>query len=663
MSSFTVVSKTSLRPDPDDASPEVAGLNVGDTVARLHELANWSKVSFTDKSGREFLGWLHSDTLREIKPRQINLYDEPFGQAKQVTGDLFQVKIDLAPWRKVEVRLEDGSVLEGWIEDGDAATGGATPAGGGQPPELPAPSDEEDLSLGPNETYRPYLLEAERLTGIDAAAIAAIIDAEASKLGNGQWNSNSRAGGSSAAGLTQFLDDTWLAQAARKGTQLNLVCKAKGDVSDINEIVPGRQADLLALRFDPRLSILSAAEYGLFNCNAMIKDGLVDDQIGDDEKAQYIYLAHHEGLAGAEKYLRRSDTHTFSDLSKQVGAREAQTLVDAASGDTTAAYRTWLKEYIDQHIQPAKFRKQATGAPSGTGAAALSQFDGPPIALDELGGDPQLVKGIQWRLFELGYLDPPADGAFGPVSHWALSEFCDRNGVSLDKGFSRSAAQALLSPSRPLPDVATTGTWFDKVIVYMKNNHYFICRHPDCKNIIYLEGVNLDGTLNDNAPNVFNDLRIVFVIDKNGAPNFKDSIWDATTTPGTYWTTHPMNPRGAAIIALNQYKSWVVGTHHPGTPQAHEALVQAAPVTVFRDSKMDFKREGPTETGIFAINQHWGYNEPRGDLGRSSAGCLVGRTTDGHRQFMSLVKNDPRYEVNHSYKFVTAVMPGVKVLA
>jgi len=124
-----------------------------------------------------------------------------------------------------------------------------------------------------------------------------------------------------------------------------------------------------------------------------------------------------------------------------------------------------------------------------------------------------------------------------------------------------------------------------------------------------------------------------------------------------------MNPLGAARIAFGQYKSWTVGVHHPGQRGAHEALVQAAPIDVYRDLNKDFKREGRVYTGMFGVNQHWGYDAPKNNLGNTSAGCLVGRTKAGHREFMALIKTDPRYSANHSYKFMTAVMSGTDALA
>ena len=68
---------------------------------------------------------------------------------------------------------------------------------------------------------------------------------------------------------------------------------------------------LLALRFDPTMSIVTGAEYGLDNLNVLIKDKLVNSNIGDDDRAWHIYLAHHEGLAGAEHFLRNDQTVPF----------------------------------------------------------------------------------------------------------------------------------------------------------------------------------------------------------------------------------------------------------------------------------------------------------------------------------------------------------------
>lgn len=177
-------------------------------------------------------------------------------------------------------------------------------------------------------------------------------------------------------------------------------------------------------------------------------------------------------------------------------------------------------------------------------------------------------------------------------------------------------------------------------------------------NIIYLEGLNADGTLNPDKPNEFNDRRLVIEIDDT--PKILGN-WDATTEPGDYYTTHPMNTKGAARIAFGQYQAWQVGFH--GRHDSHEALIQVEPVSVYRDYNKDYKRTGDfLDTGLFGINQHWGYDLPVTKVYNASAGCLVGRSRSSHRLFMELLKRDRRYMENKNFTFTTTIVPGDQLL-
>jgi hypothetical protein len=125
-----------------------------------------------------------------------------------------------------------------------------------------------------------------------------------------------------------------------------------------------------------------------------------------------------------------------------------------------------------------------------------------------------------------------------------------------------------------------------------------------------------------------------------------------------------MNPEGAARIKFGQYKAWQVGIHYGGGSDPHEALVQAAPITVYRDANRDNQRTGDkTDTGLFDIDQHWGFDLPYNNVYYASAGCLVGRTRDGHREFMSLIKQDRRYQLNKNYLFYTTIIGGDELIA
>ena len=46
----------------------------------------------------------------------------------------------------------------------------------------------------------------------------------------------------------------------------------------------------------------------------------------------------------------------------------------------------------------------------------------------------------------------------------------------------------------------------------------------------------------------------------------------------------------------------------------------------------------------------------------ASAGCLVGRTKEGHKEFMAIIKQDRRYVANNDYVFYTTIIPGDDLL-
>ena len=219
------------------------------------------------------------------------------------------------------------------------------------------------------------------------------------------------------------------------------------------------------------------------------------------------------------------------------------------------------------------------------------------------------------------------------------------DGTTITDAIAQALAAATPLPLAPGNDLA------GRIVTAMENAGYFIERHKNCLNIVYVEGLNPDGTPNGNRPNYFDSVRCVIRIGDGGVPKLV-GIWEGTTEPSKYWTENPMNPGGAARIAFGQYKSWAMGQYHD-----HDALIQAADITVYRDPQKLYKRYGPTSTGEFGIHQHQGYNYPKNDEGRSSAGCLVGRLNDGHDEFIALVKTDARYKANPNYRFLTSILP------
>lgn len=289
------------------------------------------------------------------------------------------------------------------------------------------------------------------------------------------------------------------------------------------------------------------------------------------------------------------------------------------------------------------------------------------IRTEEFFTDQELARDVQNQLTRLGLLDPPTDGKFGAISRLAASELFSRlpgAGPSphprLDWQLAAKVAAAkpeTLFPVTPGKDLAGA------IWQAMTARGHFLTRVPGWTNIVYVEGANTDGTPNDNAPNKFNDRRTVLTV-RDGRPVLLGN-WDATSEPGKFYTENPLNPKGAARIALDQFKSWNMGVHRGSGKDPHEALVLAAPIRVHRDLNRNFRRDesDPVDVGAsFAVNQHWGFDSPEENIGPASAGCLVGRTRQGHREFMNLLKKDPRYEANRGYLFMSAIITAPELL-
>lgn len=276
------------------------------------------------------------------------------------------------------------------------------------------------------------------------------------------------------------------------------------------------------------------------------------------------------------------------------------------------------------------------------------------IRFDELAQTPELAKFTQSNLVRLGLLDPPVDGQFGPLSRQALQEFQTVMKLS-EADFGPKTSQALEDTKEAIP-LQLGNDFGSRIIKYMKQKNYFVAVGKQKYNIVYVEGVDSDGKPNADTFNEWNDRRLVIEL-TNGTPHIVGN-WDATTEPGEGPTSRPYKPEGAARIAFGQYKAWRVDTHS-GTSGAnpHEALVQFADVSVHRDRNKDGFRTGDAiDMGKFWINQHWGYDMPVVD--NASAGCLVGQYISEHKDFMRLIKQDRRYQLNNQYFFFTTIIAG-----
>ncbi|BAY84383.1 peptidoglycan binding domain-containing protein [Calothrix parasitica NIES-267] len=185
------------------------------------------------------------------------------------------------------------------------------------------------------------------------------------------------------------------------------------------------------------------------------------------------------------------------------------------------------------------------------------------------------------------------------------------------------------------------------LINYARSRNWEVRTGKRRYNVFYVQGMFPSGVRNNNTPNKFNDSR--FLVEVNPTPKLVGA-WEASIEPGNYYTKQPMKQEGAAQIQVpGQYRAWRIGKH-----KGREiALIQVAPVHIIRDFNRNSKIDklDKKEYSIIGANQHSGSDQKFVD--NSSAGCPVGRTVEGHQEFMSYLQKDVDFQANDNFIFST----------
>lgn len=203
------------------------------------------------------------------------------------------------------------------------------------------------------------------------------------------------------------------------------------------------------------------------------------------------------------------------------------------------------------------------------------------------------------------------------------------------------------------------------ISAYCAHKGYPLNNHPGHLNIVYLEGVNIDFTLNADTFDGWNDLRVVIDHSLPDKTPFIAFIQVATTEPGRSATLDPAAKKkgGVARMPFGYHKmKWVHGYHRSSSlRRTHPALIQryGEVIMTHRDFNEDGKRTGDPISAAWGINHHGtSANAKPGVVGHYSAGCLVGLDWDKHLEFIELTKTDLRYVANRQFAYSCTIIAG-----
>lgn len=228
----------------------------------------------------------------------------------------------------------------------------------------PAPTVQS--SLAPTQAGRAQaaIARASARTGVDFSYLLAQARIESG------LDPEAEARTSSASGLFQFIDQTWLATIDRHGAALGL-----GNLAQAIEVSGGRArvADhamreaILDLRFDPELSSLMAGALAGDNAAALAP------VLGREPDPAELYLAHFLGAEGATRFL--------GALGQNPDAPAAEVLPRAARANRAIFYDvSGAPRSLSEVMGVIRGRVDSAMAQGSAAPATFNGFSGSPRA-------------------------------------------------------------------------------------------------------------------------------------------------------------------------------------------------------------------------------------------------------------------------------------------
>jgi len=292
---------------------------------------------------------------------------------------------------------------------------------------LSAPRLNSDMMIGANlDTVRNAIGRAAQRTGVD---FSYLLNQAKSESG---LNPNARASTSSASGLFQFIDQSWLGVLKQHGAKhgmgwaadaIQRTSRGTWTVAD-----PQIRQAVFALRNQAEPSALMAAESANENASSL------SQALGRPVNKTDLYFAHFLGSAGAARYLKahqvnpdataaaifpreasvnrglfytraggaRSLDELYALMSRKISGGQREDGLTPVSNDPTAAMRM---------AQAGELVPVPDGSPDGDLASILADQDSPSSIPGQAGGDSETVMAMLERRAGLNVLRPSPNTA------------------------------------------------------------------------------------------------------------------------------------------------------------------------------------------------------------------------------------------------------------
>lgn len=217
-------------------------------------------------------------------------------------------------------------------------------------------------------------------TGVDFAYLMEKAEAESS------FDTNAKAATSSAEGLFQFIDQTWLNMVATHGQKHGLARYAamidRRPDGSVEVHDPAMKQRILDLRRDPKTAALMAAEFAAGNRRYLEQH--TNGTIGKTE----LYLAHFLGAKGAARFLNTDQTAPGKDIFPEAARANKNVFFDPATGQPRTLkqiYAFFDKKFSGDTVRmtarhPAEQPRPNPAPPSGTITDDL-RLDGEQLAM------------------------------------------------------------------------------------------------------------------------------------------------------------------------------------------------------------------------------------------------------------------------------------------